>query len=422
MNPLNIRDFSRFNSENKENKRVERIDIPFGFIQDGKIYLSSWSKYDNRQIGEVRDNDIESSVTYFQNRFNILEQKIVELEQKIASSNNKGSFLMKTQHLNDNLSRHDGVGNYEKLGQRLASLLRDIETSIVESRKKNTEIKKKLLSAIEPAVKEINWNDATLKVNDIRTQWIKTGNAITEEQENLEAQFWEHVNGFFDRKKEFYEDKKRLTDHYERIYREIIDEARKIDHGNPNLSKQQIADLKERWEDNGSIPSVQYKSLRHNFNKLINRTPRQENPTELKDLLKTLTKANRGEIMLSEPELKGAQKMLNTLRVRHPELKKLKYNAFEQLNELQEKNFVDQLCRRRFKGYEEKQVEEKIIIKRRLIKELLERDNQELAQYELNTEKLKSSNEEVNKLIARKIKYQQQKITIKLRLLEELKA
>ena len=66
-------------------------EIPFGKIKDGKIFLNAWGEYPEREIGEVREDE-ESSVKYFEERFEELVKKIDDLEKEIQESQ-KHNFL-----------------------------------------------------------------------------------------------------------------------------------------------------------------------------------------------------------------------------------------------------------------------------------------------------------------------------------------
>ena len=147
---------------------MEIIEIPFGYIKAGKIYQSAWGEHPDREIGEVRDEDNEKSSQFFQDRFSDLENKIKEVTDKIDSTENKGSFLMKLVHLKENLSQHDGLGDYPSLLETLLkyeSLVRDI---ILKNRVRNTEIKTALIEELKEIVEIINWKEASEKINDIK--------------------------------------------------------------------------------------------------------------------------------------------------------------------------------------------------------------------------------------------------------------
>ena len=98
---------------------MEIIEIPFGFIKEGKIYQSAWGENEDREIGEVRDENNNKSIQFFQERFADLESKVRDVTDKIDSTDNKGSFLMKLVHLREHLPQHDGLGDYPFCKKRL---------------------------------------------------------------------------------------------------------------------------------------------------------------------------------------------------------------------------------------------------------------------------------------------------------------
>ncbi|MEQ9304442.1 MAG: DUF349 domain-containing protein, partial [Marinoscillum sp.] len=245
---------------------MDIIQVPFGFIKDGKVFQSSWGENPDREIGEVRDDDTDKSAQFFQERFSDLEKKINEVTEKIDATDNKGSFLMKLVHLREHLPQHDGLGDYQALHDQISryeSLVKDI---IQKNRIRNTEIKSALIEEAKQIVEIINWRDATEKINDIKGRWIKTGSAEEDKNESLEEVFWGIIKSFFDRKKQFYEDKQKLTEHRKRQYEDLIDSARKLAdiHGKERFEK--VKELKEQWKEIGGIPAEFYKPLNNEFN------------------------------------------------------------------------------------------------------------------------------------------------------------
>ena len=108
---------------------MKNIEVPFGFEKDGKLFLSGWMKNPDREIGEVRDEDLEKSISFFTARFEDLKQKINEVAEKIDATENKGSFLMKLLHLKEQLPNHDGLGDYTELHaiiEKYETLVKDI--------------------------------------------------------------------------------------------------------------------------------------------------------------------------------------------------------------------------------------------------------------------------------------------------------
>ncbi|MEM9897524.1 MAG: DUF349 domain-containing protein, partial [Bacteroidota bacterium] len=164
---------------------MEIIEIPFGYIKSGKIYQSAWDSHPDREIGEVRDEDNEKSTRFFIDRFTDLSAKVKEVTDKIDQTENKGSFLMKLIHLKESLPKHDGLGDYLSLQDTLLkyeSLVRDI---IQKNRLRNTEIKTALIEEARQIVEIINWKEASEKIGDLKSRWIKTGSAEEGKNEEL---------------------------------------------------------------------------------------------------------------------------------------------------------------------------------------------------------------------------------------------
>ena len=135
-------------------------EVPFGSIEDNKIILNPWNEHPSRVIGEVREEGAEVAIEYFVNRFSELEGKITELEETIESTDNKGSYLQKVLHLKDSLTKHDALGDYAALQERLVKWEVFLSDIIAKNRVRNTEIKHGLIDELREAVKIINWRES----------------------------------------------------------------------------------------------------------------------------------------------------------------------------------------------------------------------------------------------------------------------
>lgn len=396
---------------------MEELPIPFGFVKAGKIYLSSWGNLKDREIGEVREDDIEKSVQFFNDRFNELELKVNELIQKIDSTENKGSFLMKLIHLKDLLPSHDGLGDYPSLEEKLLkneSLIRDI---INKNRLRNAEIKRGLILEAKEVPNIINWKEATENVNDLKARWIKTGTADEEHQDRLEEEFWEIVKKFFDRKKQFYEDKQRLTDRRIEQYEELVAQAEKLEglYGRKRFEK--IKDLKQDWKELGGIPAEFYKPLHERFNKVINRKPKIPQSVDYSPILTMLEDVKKGKAPYNKKELDLIKKNLLSDKRRSDDKRK----ALDLIQLITEKEFVLSLTHRRFPDFGKMDLEKKKKVKANIVKDLINRDTEELKTYEENSANFSSSDGSLNRLVSSKIYNQKKKILLKEQLLEMIK-
>ena len=134
------------------------LEIPYGFIKGNDLYLKAWGDLKDRRIGEVKEDGPEAAVTYFQKKFEDLETKIKELTSIIASTENKGSYLMKLLHLKEQLKTHEGLGDYARLESILIDYEKQLNAIILQNRERNSEIKHALLEELREALKIINWN------------------------------------------------------------------------------------------------------------------------------------------------------------------------------------------------------------------------------------------------------------------------
>lgn len=400
-------------------------EIPFGNIKQDKIFLNAWGEHPERQIGEVRDDEA-SSIAYFVEKYEELVKKIDDLEKEIQESQNKGSFLMKLKHLKTQLSEHDGLGDYLVLEERLTNQESLLEDIIQKNRERNSEIKKNLLEEIRAAADKINWKEATIEIHDIKARWIKTGNPKEEEQEQLEEDFWGVIEAFFEKKKEFYEDKKRLGDLRKKEYEAIIERTKTLEnlHGKAKFDK--IGELKQAWKDVGNIPKEEYTELLKVFNQRLKpKRPRvsthHQPSVDIQPILQDLEKFLDG----SEPyNFKKLDEIKNTLKNFRPQDfqgKGAKNEAFNKVQLLMERDFIDKLANKRFNNFRELEKAKKRQIRIGILEELISRDQTDLEKYQENSANFSTSGNGGLGFIEKKLAQQEAKIKTKRQLLELMK-
>tara|TARA_Y100000310_G_scaffold333403_2_gene410888 strand:+ start:2012 stop:3232 length:1221 start_codon:yes stop_codon:yes gene_type:complete len=403
---------------------VSEKEIPFGKIKDGKIFLNAWGEYPEREIGEVREDE-ESSVKYFEERFEELVKKIDDLEKEIQESQNKGSFLMKLKHLKTQLSEHDGLGDYSILEERLTKQEAHLEDIIQKNRERNSEIKKSLLEEIKAAADKINWKEATLEIHEIKARWIKTGNPKEEEQEQLEEDFWGVIEAFFEKKKEFYEDKKRLGDLRKKEYEDIIERTKTLEnlHGKARFDK--VAELKQAWKDVGNIPKEEYTELLKTFNyKLKPKRPRVSSFTpsiDIEEIIKNLNEFIDGSEVYNFKKLDEIKNTLKNFRPNDFNGKNAKREAFTKVQLLMERDFIDKIANKRFKNFRELEKAKKRQIRIGILEELISRDQTDLEKYQENSANFSSSGNGGLGFIEKKLAQQEAKIKTKTQLLQLMK-
>lgn len=400
---------------------MSKKEIPFGFIEGDNIYLKSWGKYPDRKIGEIKQGDEQSSLKYFEEKFQELAAKVSALDKDIDEAENKGSFLMKLKHLKDSLKDHHGLGDYLPIEEMLVKREVELNELIVQNRARNTELKQAMIEEAKEIAQIFNWQESTEKIHEVKSRWIKTGNAREELNEVLDEAFWEIISNFFERKRSFYEDKKRLMLKRKKSYENIVEEARKIRdlYGKERFEK--INTLKEQWAETGNIPKEEYLDLKRQFDSLIRK---RDHPApiqmDIRQFVEDLKKCYNKELSYQPKELDFHRKNLIQFKPHQPELKQLRKEAFWFLQLIAERDFVDKLAGMRFPEFKRLEEEKRQSIRVGILKELINRDKDDFAKFEENQANFSPGNAEMKLLVDKKMNQQKNKIEVKEALLKHL--
>lgn len=244
------------------------LENEYGYTQDGKVFIKSYSEYPERQIGVVRNSDQES-LDYFVKRFELAETKVATLETQIEEAQNKGSYLTKLLQLRKSLVSFDGLGNFMPLLEKLDVLQIKLETLIAVNQAKNMEIKLALIKDAKNVNDNIeDWKQATLDIQDLKTKWLKTGPIDKVKEEELESEFNLVCDDFFSKRREFFTIKNKEIDDRIAFTQELIENTFRLRFDEDideafNKIKQYQIDFKSL----GEIPPKRKKALWKNFKK-----------------------------------------------------------------------------------------------------------------------------------------------------------
>lgn len=407
---------------------MERIEIPFGFIQGDAVYLSPYLGFPARQIGEVK-NSIEESTAYFIERFNAFETKVHDLEKAILQAENKGSFLMKLLHLKSSISTFDGLGDFEPLQNKLHELENYLNEIIAKNRVRNTEVKQELLKEANGFKRPMDWKAATESILEIKAKWLRTGNAEDEYNDQLEIQFKEAIDGFFQRKKIHFEEKKKQIDLRVLQYENILAQLTNA----PTLSFGEVRFFEEKWKTVGKISLLKHKELNQKFFGLLKQ---KKKSTSIEHIAVSVTEqesnlnSKRAIIeQVKSLEVEKESDPLGTLKILKHNWEKIGGVAQAEQRKLEDEFnlFADTLAERislndqaaaNDKSYLQKNSREKARIQLRLLKDLLAKDEKDLQSM---FDKLHKASAE-NKLISeQRLAQLKQKVQVKKMLLRSMK-
>jgi len=396
---------------------LSTLDVPYGFIKGADLFLSAWGDHKDRKIGEVKDDGPEAATLYFQQKFQELSDKIAELSITIEQSENKGSYLMKLLHLKEMLPTHDGLGDYPALLEKLEANEVVISEIIQSNRIRNAEIKTALLEELKEVLEIINWKEATEKIQDTKARWIKTGNANEEINEQLDTDFWEGVQGFFDKKKAFYEDKNRLIDIRKKSYEELIESTDQLSQLRGKDRFDKVKELKTAWGEVGNVPAGIYKDLMYKFNARL-KGQKELPPPDFDGIGKVLDAMFSRENHIDKEQLQRYRKNLASFRTKDRELKDKRHDLMERINLIWERDFLEDLADKKNRDFRQLGDDARASILGKLLKEFISRDKLDLVRYEENSEKFAGHDQKTNRMLERKLGQQRNKIAVKEKLLK----
>jgi hypothetical protein len=243
------------------------LENEYAYILDSKVFLKGYLDMPDRQIGEVKRTEQEA-FQYFLNRFEIAVSKVDQLESEIEEAQNKGSYLTKLVQLRKRLLNFDGIGNFIPLLAKLDELEEILSELIEENQKANLEIKRALIEEALPFKESTDWATGGDQLQDIRTRWIRTGPVEKSINEDLENEFKEILDTYYQARKAYYEEQNRIIDDRINKYNDLINQAENlIPRTDWDEAFVELKNLQTEWKIIGDIPPKVLKALYRNFKK-----------------------------------------------------------------------------------------------------------------------------------------------------------
>lgn len=410
------------------------------------MWLKPFMNYPARQVGLVKESE-DDSLVYFAKRFELFREKVNTLLERIATSDNKGSFLMKVLHLKEQVGSYDALGDFEQLYHILSKAEEEINQTIQQNRAKNLSIKIGLIQEAEAHADSIEWKEATDKLKELRATWIKTGPVEKELTEEIEERFKAAVERFFERKKNFFEDKKRMQNRVYEKYKELIQQSVALQNSEDwEGTTAQLKQLQNQWKEiNGNaLPRKLVTKLwtdfrrahNHFFDRLKQKINNEKNQSrernfdanlERKQELvaqaeQLLQQHSMGEAVKRAKELQAAWKQIGPVR---PEVSDMIWERFiKACDKVFEISSLEHYIRKRQQAGGDKMTETDGLQARiNALKDFIKSDKSELEVLETNLGKLSDSpsNDAFRNMLQGKIRNFNRKINTKQELIELFK-
>lgn len=399
----------------------------FGFVEDGKVIRKAFGKHKERAIGEV-NTTAEEAINYFEDKFAKLNEEVNEIADKMASQNNKGSFLSKVEYLKNALPDYDGLGDFNTLEAKLDEMLAELHAYIEQNRHKNLQIKTALLEQLKPIAQSHEWKTASAQVKEIQQKWIKTGAVAEEKREQLEGEFKELIEGFYERRAAFYEDLNKMMEERESDYEDFIIAAKSLlKITDLDQLKKELRNRQEEWKSLGKIKPQKHSEYWAQFQEVIQEALKKakqkakkvaggnskEQLKKLNSFKEDLIKAN--EQLIPEADVKSLKEQWRLLqKIKNKEARDIKQDIRFQLEMLSEKSFINTLVIKRKAKMDDLRLRQKIS------RDLLERDKRELHTFEENLGKFNMA-DGLDNMLSKKLRKQAQKVEVKREILNQIK-
>ncbi|MDX2191581.1 MAG: DUF349 domain-containing protein [Bacteroidota bacterium] len=249
---------------------------PYGYIIENKIFRKSFLDYPDLEIGVVKTSP-EESFKYFESKFGLLEAKIQKLFDEIEKAENKGSYLQKLLHLKSALSTFVGIGNFENLHKILSEKELELIDNVGKNRQKNLLQKQALLRELENEKPTSDWINAGEKIKEVKNKWLRIGPIDKDQEEKVELAFQKLLEDFYQRRQTFFDERKELARVRLEKYKYFAERSTELLHSTD--MKNAVIEMKkisEDWKNVGKVPKAdlepyitKYKSNKKAFFKKI---------------------------------------------------------------------------------------------------------------------------------------------------------
>lgn len=125
--------------------------------------------------------------------------------------------------------------------------------NVVANFEKAKEIKELLIKEAKEVASIENFNEGSEKMRDLMKRWKEAGSAGKDHEEALWAQFSEHNQAFYDRRKAYYEELRQKQNEHYTLKQDLVAQAQDILDSNDftRANTQAMVELGKRWKGIG---------------------------------------------------------------------------------------------------------------------------------------------------------------------------
>lgn len=296
------------------------------FTKDNELFLKGGSHFSKRKLGEVKEEELESTLEELKEAFSQIKEEVKQLE------NGENPNDDKIADLKESLKNVKAVGDFEDLYERLDSLTEssgtadaaeEVESTVAAetSEKKSVaedeepseeitaEVKPKqnveeekeeesevsadstekeetdkeddeesedpieyyrsILEKANSLAKQNDWPYVTMELDNLSRKWGEGPDLDSEEVGKLYKKFTDVVDDFEERKKEHYEKlNKQKKDNLEKK-KKLLEQLKEIVDNEEWTATGKVGSLKNKWGSVGPLPKGEGDDLDEKFDSLI---------------------------------------------------------------------------------------------------------------------------------------------------------
>ena len=344
---------------------------------------------------------------------------------------------MKLIHLRDSLFESDALGDFVPLIQELDQQEMILNEIIQANRSKNLETKKGLIIEAEGLKNDTDWKETAEKFKELKLRWIKTGPVEKEINEEIEQQFNDAIQTFFENRRHFFEGLALQAEENIKVYEALVLQAREAhDLPDSKMAFEISKRIQREWKEAGKVPAEKRQPLWDEFSKLNNRIfsrykrtlnpGPQMNPREvlrkIEGMVEELKKmAHQPSTYAITTRAKAIQEDWKKLPVRKPKEANLPARSYQFFMDIIfEKAFLEKLAHSKYEDFDAKIQEEQNQIKSSILKDLLHRDQGELETMQNNSDNFRVETPDFEMMMKKKLSGLKRKVDVKNYILKQL--
>lgn len=232
------------------------------FVHEGKIMLPATKWYDEREIGEVHENNLQHLIASLTEKFAELQTEVAELKKEFDATDDKVKMAGKVVRRKMHIISAKAIGDFQPLLSDLEAMEEIIKVAIDE----NLNTKEKICLEAEQLLETNEWKNATEKLRELQKQFKELSSVPDLRNDDYKDRFEKNKDEFFKRKQANFEHfEQDLLDNLSKKL-DLCEKAESLQHSKEWKKTTDIyQELNEEWKKIGMVPKHRLEELWFRF-------------------------------------------------------------------------------------------------------------------------------------------------------------